>query len=85
MIDRFVSGKILRRINRPVLPTVYLEPTESSEEDGDVLVERVVASHVPAKDRVGNFNEVELCISEQEAICEAKRCMRCDLDFTVSE
>ena len=37
---------------------------------------------LPEAERQGNFAEVELCISEEAAQCEARRCLRCDLDFT---
>jgi len=33
-------------------------------------------------ERVRSFAEVEMSISEHAAVCEAKRCLRCDLAFT---
>jgi len=35
--------------------------------------------------RVKNDNEVDLCPSEQQALCEARRCLRCDIQFTQPE
>ena len=31
-----------------------------------------------AAERVQSFEEVELCLSEEQAMDEAKRCLRCD-------
>ena len=36
----------------------------------------------PAEWRKRNFSEVEVSFSIEEASCEAKRCLRCDLEFT---
>ncbi|MDY0109881.1 MAG: NADH-ubiquinone oxidoreductase-F iron-sulfur binding region domain-containing protein [Candidatus Krumholzibacteria bacterium] len=80
MIDRFLTGKSLKRITRVKLPTVYVEPVETVE--GDEVPVRVVAPHRPAAERSHNFDEVELVINESAARCEARRCLRCDLDFT---
>jgi ferredoxin len=38
---------------------------------------RISSSHLPVKDRENNFNEVDLTISEAEAIEEAGRCLVC--------
>jgi hypothetical protein len=46
------------------------------------MAARVQQPHLPVEKRRGNFAEVELCISEEAAQCEARRCLRCDLDFT---
>ena len=37
-------------------------------------------SIIPVSERIGNFKEVELGFTEAEAIAEAKRCLRCDLE-----
>jgi NADH-quinone oxidoreductase subunit F len=81
MIDRYLTGKQLRMLPRVALPTVYVEPVESGEEEGGV-VPRVASPHMPAVERKGNFAEVELSVTEAAAVCEARRCLRCDLDFT---
>jgi len=35
---------------------------------------------LPAKKRIKSFEEVQMNFSEKVAVCEAKRCLRCDLD-----
>jgi hypothetical protein len=47
-----------------------------------MMVARAVEVAVPAEKRRCNFIEVELGLSQQAATTEAKRCLRCDLDFT---
>jgi NADH-quinone oxidoreductase subunit F len=81
MIDRYVSGKLLRTLPKVKLPTVYIEPMEVPEEDGTVAA-RVHVPELSVDERKGCFAEVEQCISEADALCEARRCLRCDLDFT---
>jgi NADH-quinone oxidoreductase subunit F len=80
MIDRFLTGKNLKRITRVKLPTVYIEPAADVESDETPV--RVKTPHLPAVARRGSFSEVELAVSEAAALCEARRCLRCDLDFT---
>ncbi len=79
MIDRFLTGKNLHRISRVKLPAVYVEPAVF--EEGEEIPTRVDAPQLPLAQRVG-FDEVELVVSEDEALREARRCLRCDLDFT---
>ena len=81
MMDRYLQGKMLRRLPKAVLPTVYVPPVEWSDEE-EALAERVAAPQRPPAERVKDFEEVELCVSSQAAKAEACRCLRCDLDFT---
>jgi len=37
---------------------------------------------VPVASRRKNFDEIELSFSVEEATKEARRCLRCDLEFT---
>jgi len=84
MLQNFVSGKLLKQLPKVKLPSFYVEPVQvaGEEEEGDVMAARVQQPHLPVAERRGNFAEVELCISEEAAQCEARRCLRCDLDFT---
>jgi len=34
----------------------------------------------PAAERVGDFQDVEMTMTEQAALAEAGRCLRCDLE-----
>jgi len=82
MIDRYVRGKALHVIPKAILPSVYVPPPESPLDDNDLTPARVRAPERPVAERVHSFAEVEMCIGEHAAVCEAKRCLRCDLDFT---
>jgi NADH-quinone oxidoreductase subunit F len=84
MVQNFVTGKLLKQLPKVKLPSFYVEPVHvaGEEEEGDVMAARVQQPHLPVAERQGNFAEVELCISEEAAQCEARRCLRCDLDFT---
>ncbi|MCY2928416.1 MAG: hypothetical protein NTV86_02780 [Planctomycetota bacterium] len=77
-----VKGKLLKVLPSVKLPSVYVEPLPSGEEDDAVVVARVSMPELPVAQRKGCFAEVELGIGEDEALCEARRCLRCDLDFT---
>ncbi|MCY3024146.1 MAG: FAD-dependent oxidoreductase, partial [Planctomycetota bacterium] len=81
MIGRYVTGKLLKTLPKVKLPSFYIEPLEAHEEEGEAAA-RVAVPHLPVDKRQRNFAEVELCISESQARCEARRCLRCDLDFT---
>lgn len=43
-------------------------------------IKRVYISELPVKERICNFAEVKLCMSEADAKREAERCLRCDLE-----
>jgi NADH-quinone oxidoreductase subunit F len=81
MIERYLTGKQLKLLPKVKLPTVYVEPLAEGEEDEGLAI-RIRSPHLPLQERAKNFKEVELCVSEQAAVCEARRCLRCDLDFT---
>ncbi len=81
MIDRYVSGKLMKILPKVKLPSVYVEPyMDVDEETGEVF--RLEVPLLPVANRKKCFAEVELCPTEQQALTEARRCARCDLDFT---
>ena len=81
MIDRYVSGKLMKSLPKVKLPSVYVEPVmEADEESAEVC--RIELPLLPVGQRKGCFAEVELCPGEQAVLVEARRCARCDLDFT---
>ncbi len=83
MIDRYVTGKLLKVLPKVKLPSVFIAPAGDLEDEGSAHpAARVAPPHLPAAARASNFDEVELCISEADACGEAHRCMRCDLEFT---
>jgi NADH-quinone oxidoreductase subunit F len=81
VIGRYLSGSELLRPEPLRKPSVYMEPIVQGEEEesGSRRVELAVLS--PAE-RVRNFAEVEATLTADEAAREARRCLRCDLEFT---
>jgi hypothetical protein len=78
MIDRFVRGKQLRTLGHVPLPSVFVPPCDDEENDAP----RVHPPLLPVAERRGNCREVELALPAHAARCEARRCLRCDLEFT---
>jgi len=63
------------------LPEFYIEPVLLKDRDLG-QTRRVEPPVLPAESRKGSFAEVEGPLGVEEAIQEARRCLRCDLDFT---
>ncbi len=80
VIDRYVKGEELWQPAEPRIPTVYVPPVDVEDEEG--IAERAKPLLAAVDKRAGSFEEVEKTISDREARCEAKRCLRCDLEFT---
>ncbi len=86
MIDRYLRKKAMRVLPKVVLPTTYIAPVEDDlNEDETAEPTRVIAPRTQVSERTGCFAEVELPLEEREALCEARRCLRCDLDFTQAD
>jgi NADH-quinone oxidoreductase subunit F len=81
MIDLYIRGKDLAEPAGPRLPKVYIEPLGSSE-DMKLSNKRIETQRAPSEWRKRNFAEVEVSLSVDEATCESRRCLRCDLEFT---
>ncbi|MBN2545443.1 MAG: FAD-dependent oxidoreductase [Spirochaetes bacterium] len=80
IIDLYLQGKELKLPNKVSIPDVYIESLVLNEDLSKF--QRVNQPFIPVEKRKNNFKEIELTISEAEAVLEAKRCMRCDLEFT---
>jgi NADH-quinone oxidoreductase subunit F len=81
MIDRYLSGKLMKVLPKVKLPSIYVEPfMEVDEETGETY--RLELPLLPVVQRKKCFAEVELCPTEEQALAEARRCARCDLEFT---
>jgi len=80
LISRYLRGAELRQLPRVALPDLYLAPPEV-EETGEVVA-RARAPHLPVSERHHCFHEVELSLTPEGALAEARRCLRCDLEFT---
>ena len=79
MIDKYIQGKELVREYTLTRPSMYLPPVELTEEETEEA-ERPVIPSLPVNERRNNFNEVDLNMTEEMAIKEARRCLRCDLE-----
>jgi NADH-quinone oxidoreductase subunit F len=80
MIDRYIRGEELKEPVEIELPSVYVEPPESDE---PIPEERVETPRALVEWRRRGFAEVEMALTVEEATREARRCLRCDLDFTM--
>jgi NADH-quinone oxidoreductase subunit F len=80
MIERFLKEEPLLQPRLPRLPEVYVAPTADGDGSGDSG--RVETPRASAEWRSRNFAEVEVSLSRAEAVREACRCLRCDLEFT---
>jgi heterodisulfide reductase subunit A-like polyferredoxin len=82
-IDRYLRGVALLT-PRELVPLPTTELTDIEIQDmvarGEVeLHPRVEAPRAPVAERVGDFREVDLCLSEEQALIEAQRCLSCGL------
>jgi len=83
VIGRYLRGEDLKVPAAVRLPEVYVPPAEGAEADAGAA--RAAAPHLGPEKRTRNFAEVELGLTEGAARCEARRCLRCDLEFTQPE
>ena len=76
-IQRYLRGESMTegRLRQPEKRVEIPRAEETLEEKG-----RVRMPTLAHKDRLGSFEEVNLGYSEQMAVEEAKRCLRCDLE-----
>jgi len=81
VIDRYLHGESLRKQPEIHLPQIYIEPLKTMDEELEA-VERIKLPTIPIGIRKKSVKEVELTIMENEAQREARRCLRCDLEFT---
>jgi NADH-quinone oxidoreductase subunit F len=81
MIDRHLQGRQLKLLPTVALPMVYVPPFNTGDEEGEDVA-RARPPHLPVPAREKSFREVELALAEPQALCEARRCLRCDLEFT---
>lgn len=79
-IHKYLRGEGLERIYEPLKRGKEVPPVELTEEEITKERERPQMPSLSVKDRKGNFKEVEFGISEEMAINEARRCLRCDLE-----
>jgi NADH-quinone oxidoreductase subunit F len=80
VIDRFLRGRELREPAQIRMPTEYVEPLAAEGEE--TPARRVKPAALPVAVRLRDFAEVEMTLTEEEAAREARRCLRCDLEFS---
>jgi len=78
-IHQYLRGEVFTRNYRPVIPSVVVEPLKLEEEMA--LVSRPKMPKLPPGQRRLSFDEVELGYSQEAAMEEAKRCLRCDWEM----
>ncbi|MDH5384560.1 MAG: FAD-dependent oxidoreductase [Candidatus Aminicenantes bacterium] len=79
MIDKYVRGEKLEVKYKVTRPAVHVEALHLSDEEIKSL-KRPEMPSIPIDQRIESFKEVELGFSEGDAMIEAKRCLRCDLE-----
>ncbi|MBC7333564.1 MAG: NADH-quinone oxidoreductase subunit NuoF [Actinobacteria bacterium] len=78
MIDKYLRGMSLIREYKLTRPPIYLPPVELIGQE--MVTDRQLAPKLPPAKRIKNFEEVDLTMSEEVAVKEASRCLRCDLE-----
>jgi len=78
-IENYLEGKKLTREYKLSRPSLYVEPVELTEEEIQ-KAKRAIMPRLPLNARKKNFKEVELGLTEQNAVQEARRCLRCELE-----
>jgi NADH-quinone oxidoreductase subunit F len=84
MIGRYLRGEELKRPPEVRLPRAYVEPRLLSDDELRQAC-RAEPPTLPISVRIRSFSEVELALSAERAAGEARRCLRCDLEFTQSK
>jgi NADH-quinone oxidoreductase subunit F len=80
MISRYLRGAELAVPPRSHLPQTHVPPVEVGSDEA--RRPRVETPRASVEWRRRNFAEVEVGLSVEEATREARRCLRCDLEFT---
>jgi NADH-quinone oxidoreductase subunit F len=78
-IEKYLEGKKLAREYKISRPSLYVEPVELTEEEIQ-KAKRAKMPRLPLSARKKNFKEVELGLTEEKAVNEARRCLRCELE-----
>jgi NADPH-dependent glutamate synthase beta subunit-like oxidoreductase len=81
-IDQYLTGKEVKREYKLTRPSRYIEPIEFSDEELDelLLAKRSEMPLLSSEKRKYNLMEVYQGLTEEQAIKEAKRCLRCELE-----
>jgi NADH-quinone oxidoreductase subunit F len=77
-IHKYLSGEDLTPEYKVTESTVDVKPYEMTAEEVEKLVSRPEMPCIKVADRIKTTEEVDLVLSDTDAINEAKRCLRCD-------
>lgn len=78
-INRYIQEESLTRVYKPTEPRLEVPAVDIvSDEETEFL--RPIMPKLPVEQRIKNFKEVELGFSLEDAVREAQRCFRCDLE-----
>jgi NADH-quinone oxidoreductase subunit F len=80
MIHKYIQGLPVEQQYKVTRPAIRVEAVELTDKEIEELQKPAVPL-LSLDERSGNFKEVELGFTEQMAIAEAKRCLRCDLEL----
>ncbi len=80
-IARFLEGKDPAEQPSPNLPQVFVEPAAVAGGQAEEA-RRAIPPELAACERCSSLAEIEGTLPAEEAIREARRCLRCDLEFT---
>jgi NADH-quinone oxidoreductase subunit F len=78
-IERWVDGVPLERTYEVTKPYMHIDAV-SVPENEMMDSRRVHAEEMPVAGRVGSFEEIVPALTADEAMKEARRCLRCDLN-----
>jgi len=78
-IDQYLRGHEVIKEYEVVRPAVHVDTVELTDEEIERLA-RPVMPCKPGRDRACSFVEVEQGFSEDMAVIEAKRCLRCEIE-----
>ena len=87
LIDRYIQGRSLWRVPREEAYSPFIKivrPSAFAKLSERILKEnskRVVVADVPVEERRRDFREIVGVMSEEEAVREAKRCLKYDLEL----
>jgi NADH-quinone oxidoreductase subunit F len=81
VVGRWLRGEDLDQPLPPQVPAVFVEPAFLDEEEV-VDARRAEPPKMRPEARIQSFEEVEGPLSVEDATREARRCLRCDLEFT---
>lgn len=82
-IDRFLGGDGI--IDETIAEKPDTQSYDGKRERGFADLERIKIPVLPLVERYDGFPEVDLCLDDDQAVYEAKRCLQCDLEISLAK